>query len=313
MKVAVVGATGLLGTHLVAALGARGDGVVALSRRSTEVAGVATTRWEPAREPLPAAARDGVDAIVNLAGEPLAVGRWGDARTRTHPDSRVAATRGVAAALGDGGPRVLVAPPPSAIYGECETAGRRARARRDDFLADLCVAGSRRRRRRGIAPASCSPARASSSRVTAAPSPAPSRREARRARLDGVGAPVGPVDPRRRRDRGAAALPRPRRGRRAGEPRGAGPGPPVRAGPAIRRPCTAHRPCPRPRSCRAALGESASLVLSGQQVVPSVLFASGFLLRARLARRGAGRAPAELTPCRTSSPPVAQRSRMPLA
>jgi uncharacterized protein len=278
VKVAVTGATGLLGTHLVAALGARGDGVVALSRRSTEVAGVATTRWEPAREPLPAAARDGVDAIVNLAGEPLAVGRWGAARRARILDSRVAATRGVAAALGDGGPRFLVSASAVGFYGESETPVDEDAPPGDDFLADVCVrweqeatsAGDRARvvlARMGVVlsgDGGALPPLLRVARLGALGSMGSGRQWVPWIHIDdeiaallhcldheGVVGPVNLVAPNPVRQ---AELAR-----------------------AIRR--AVHRPPTLPAPSflvRAALGESASLVLSGQKVVPSVLAASGF-------------------------------------
>ena len=80
MKVAVVGATGLIGRRVIRALADRGDEVVAVSRSGAEVSGGRPVAWDAA-EPLPAAAREGVDAVVNLAGEPL-LGRWTEAKKR---------------------------------------------------------------------------------------------------------------------------------------------------------------------------------------------------------------------------------------
>ena len=60
MRVAITGASGLIGTRLGGALRARGDEVVAVSLRS----------GAPSPEAL-----SGCDAVVNLAGEPIAQ-RW---------------------------------------------------------------------------------------------------------------------------------------------------------------------------------------------------------------------------------------------
>ena len=71
MRIALSGANGLVGGRLAAALRARGDEVIELSR-SAERGAVA---WQPSREPAPAAALEGSDAVVHLAGEPIAQ-RW---------------------------------------------------------------------------------------------------------------------------------------------------------------------------------------------------------------------------------------------
>jgi NAD dependent epimerase/dehydratase family enzyme len=71
MRISVSGANGLIGSHLVAALRARGDEVTVLSRSGSGGA----VAWDPLSGPAPAAALEGADAVVNLAGEPIAQ-RW---------------------------------------------------------------------------------------------------------------------------------------------------------------------------------------------------------------------------------------------
>jgi NAD dependent epimerase/dehydratase family enzyme len=71
MRVIVTGGGGLIGSRLVAALRSRGDEVTVLSRSGTGGA----TAWNPLEEPAPAAALDGRDAVIHLAGEPIAQ-RW---------------------------------------------------------------------------------------------------------------------------------------------------------------------------------------------------------------------------------------------
>ena len=71
MRVAVVGANGLIGRALADALGARGDAVAHPFRGGSGITGARDVRWDPAEGPLPAGALDGVDAVVNLAGVPL--------------------------------------------------------------------------------------------------------------------------------------------------------------------------------------------------------------------------------------------------
>lgn len=104
MKIAVTGATGFVGRPLVATLRERGDTVLALSRdaaRAKSVLGDVTiveadleargAWWE---------ALAGVDAIVHLAGEPIAARRWDARQKQKIRDSRVEATRTLVEAIG---------------------------------------------------------------------------------------------------------------------------------------------------------------------------------------------------------------------
>lgn len=118
MRVAITGATGLVGRHLARALMARGDEVVPLSRTSGDVHGVPTVAWDPVSRHLPAAAMDGVGAIVNLAGASVAEGRWNRDQKARIRESRVVTTTRIADALAaGGGPRVLVSGSATGYYG----------------------------------------------------------------------------------------------------------------------------------------------------------------------------------------------------
>lgn len=127
MNVVVFGASGFVGRHLCTALRARGDRVSAASLR------------EPA-----AAARicTGVDAVVNLAGEPVAQ-RWTPAAKERIRASRVDAGAALIDALGALArpPRAYVSPSGVGYYGCSETATfDESSGPGDDFLARVCVA-----------------------------------------------------------------------------------------------------------------------------------------------------------------------------
>src|SRR5947207_3659616 len=98
MRVAVTGATGMIGRALVAALEARGDEVVALVRderraRQALGGGADLHGWpNPTSSPPPASALSGTDAVVNLMGEPLDQ-RWSEDTKRRIRESRVDGTR----------------------------------------------------------------------------------------------------------------------------------------------------------------------------------------------------------------------------
>lgn len=149
MNVTVTGATGTLGSALVAELVQRGDAVTVLSRdpeRAREKLGdgVRALPWgDPKGEAPPAEALASADAVVHLLGEPIAQ-RWSDSAKREIRDSRVLSTRNLVAALRDIAPGerpgVLVSQSAVGYYGprgdepvpESEPAG-------EDFLAQICV------------------------------------------------------------------------------------------------------------------------------------------------------------------------------
>ncbi len=95
MRIVVSGSSGLVGSALVPALGAAGHEVVRLVRRPP---GDGEIRWDPAAGRLDAAALEGADAVVHLAGASIA-GRWSEQRKRQILGSRVDSTRLLAEAL----------------------------------------------------------------------------------------------------------------------------------------------------------------------------------------------------------------------
>jgi uncharacterized protein (TIGR01777 family) len=101
VRILFAGASGFLGTALAARLAAEGAETRRLVRRSPS--GDGEWRWDPAAGTLPAAALDGVDVVVNLAGAPIAHWPWTDAYRRTLLDSRVETTRTIVQALRDTG------------------------------------------------------------------------------------------------------------------------------------------------------------------------------------------------------------------
>ena len=99
LRVAVTGATGLVGSALVPALRAAGHRVDRVSRRPPE-AGSTDIQWDPGRGQLDPRALEGVDAVVNLAGESIAARRWTESVKERIRRSRVAGTRLLAETLG---------------------------------------------------------------------------------------------------------------------------------------------------------------------------------------------------------------------
>jgi uncharacterized protein len=140
VKILVTGGTGFLGGPLVEALRADGHDVVVLTRRPAR--GPGEVQWAPAAGfDVWARAFEGAGAVINLAGEPIAEGRWTTTRKRAILASRLEATSAVAAALRAAGASGAVLLSGSAIgyYGtpgdqpldESSPSGT-------DFLATVC-------------------------------------------------------------------------------------------------------------------------------------------------------------------------------
>jgi uncharacterized protein (TIGR01777 family) len=148
MRVTLTGATGLIGTTLVAALVGDGAEVTVLSRspeRATARLGVPAVGWDPLSEPAPKQALEGRDAVVHLAGENVAQ-RWSANAKRAIRESRTLGTRHLveglsACASGGGRPAALVSASAIGYYGPHGEEPLDEEAPPGcDFLAQVCVA-----------------------------------------------------------------------------------------------------------------------------------------------------------------------------
>lgn len=90
MDVLISGATGLIGTELTAALEAGGHRTTRLTRSPK---GPGDVRWDPMAGEIDASRLGGHDAVVHLAGESIAEGRWNAAKKRRIMESREKGTR----------------------------------------------------------------------------------------------------------------------------------------------------------------------------------------------------------------------------
>lgn len=106
LTVTVTGSRGLVGSELVPFLTTGGHQVIRLVTGRASAAYDDGTTWVPWKPdaPLPAGTFDGVDAVIHLAGDNVAEGRWSDAKKRKILESRTVPTRRVAEAI--------AAPPP---------------------------------------------------------------------------------------------------------------------------------------------------------------------------------------------------------
>ena len=117
MKVALTGASGLLGPPLIRSLRGDGHDVLRLVRRVPTAPD--EVQWDPATGEVDLAALRGVDAVIHLAGANLGGRPWTPAHRRTVLDSRVSGTRTIASAMArlDPRPRVLLSASGVGYYG----------------------------------------------------------------------------------------------------------------------------------------------------------------------------------------------------
>lgn len=118
MDVLVSGSTGLIGTALVAALRQEGHRVVRLVRSGG--GGRDEVRWDPAAGTIEAEKLEGIDAVVHLAGEGIAEGRWNVEKKARIMDSRKQGTGLLARTLAGmvTPPGVMVSTSATGYYGD---------------------------------------------------------------------------------------------------------------------------------------------------------------------------------------------------
>lgn len=144
MKIAVAGASGMIGRPLLAALRADGHEVLQLVRRTPRTAD--EHRWDPQHRRIDDALLADVDAVINLAGVGVGDRRWTDRHKQAVLSSRVDSTATISQAFADAAAkdparrRVLLNASAVGFYGD--TGDRivdEAAAAGSDFLAQVCV------------------------------------------------------------------------------------------------------------------------------------------------------------------------------
>jgi uncharacterized protein (TIGR01777 family) len=141
MKILISGSHGLVGSALIKLLTTDGHEVVRLVRHARTV-GAAEIEWQPDKAIIDREQLEGLDAVVHLAGENIAEGRWTDEKKRAILDSRVEGTALLSETLATlkRPPTVFVSASAIGYYGdrgdelltESSTPG-------NDFLAHVCL------------------------------------------------------------------------------------------------------------------------------------------------------------------------------
>jgi len=117
MKIALAGASGLVGTALIPALEKQGHEVTRLVRTAPRAGEI---EWHPNKDAVSAASLEGFDIIINLAGENIAGGRWTDEQKRKIRESRVNGTHLLSEAITrmEQKPRAFICASATGIYGD---------------------------------------------------------------------------------------------------------------------------------------------------------------------------------------------------
>lgn len=136
-KIAVVGASGLVGSTLCPLLTTGGHEVVKLTRSTPDEPN--ERQWNPSEGKLDASAISDCDAVIHLAGESI-MGRWTDEKKQRIRDSRVNSTRLIADTMAkiENGPKTLVVASAIGFYGDRgDEQLTEDSAPADDFLAEV--------------------------------------------------------------------------------------------------------------------------------------------------------------------------------
>ncbi len=147
MKIAIVGATGFVGSRLVEQLQTQGHQITILARSpqqaQTRFPQANVVGYNPLRSGEWQKSISGCDAVVNLAGEPIAEKRWTVEQKKLILESRQIGTEKIIEAISQAEvkPQTLINASAIGYYGTSETAKFDETSQAGgDFLAQVCTA-----------------------------------------------------------------------------------------------------------------------------------------------------------------------------
>ena len=141
MKILISGSHGLVGTALIKSLVDDGHEVVRLVRGGHTL-GQLEVEWHPNQGRIDAQHLEGFEAVVHLAGESIASGRWTDEKKRAIRDSRVKGTSLLSETIAQltRPPSVFISASAIGYYGNRgDEVLKETSSPGDDFLASVCV------------------------------------------------------------------------------------------------------------------------------------------------------------------------------
>ena len=139
MRVAISGASGLVGRALSRYLSAQGANVIPIVRVKT--ANASAIYWNPVAGEIEAEKFEGLDAVVNLAGENIASKFWNEAQKQKIRDSRIKSTNLLVDTIKKlrNGPRILFSASATGFYGDRgDQLLTESSAAGQGFLAEVC-------------------------------------------------------------------------------------------------------------------------------------------------------------------------------
>lgn len=144
MRILLTGGTGLIGSEIAKKLASRGDEIVLLVRNIESAEGklpfpAKCFQWNH-KDEVPLEALQRIDAVINLAGEPLADRRWSDEKKKLIRETRIEGTRNLVRAVRAHAPgiKVFVQGSATGIYGDRKDSVLDANSKPGEgFLADV--------------------------------------------------------------------------------------------------------------------------------------------------------------------------------
>lgn len=138
MKIAIAGASGLVGSALIPILQSHGNQITRLVRSSPKPGEI---EWHPNQDEVSPQSLEGFETIINLAGENIAGGRWTDEQKRKIRDSRINGTHLLSEAVAkmNSKPGAFICASATGIYGDRddETLDEQSESG-GGFLAGVC-------------------------------------------------------------------------------------------------------------------------------------------------------------------------------
>lgn len=141
MKILITGSSGVVGKALKSSLSQKGHQIYTLIRDKSKVTSL-DIYWNPETKELNPQSIEGMDAIINLAGENLSDERWSDEQKKKIKNSRIQSTSLLVSALLNvqAKPKVFISASAVGFYGDCGAEIQtEASPSGKGFLADVCV------------------------------------------------------------------------------------------------------------------------------------------------------------------------------